>query len=266
MPQREAPLPHDHGVLAEHLCVVADGPEVLCEGLAVELVLEAVVAVHVEAGVLVPVAGQLPPLGGDLGLRPLKERQEHRHVARGHARLADPVHGGVVEAAEPRQRDGVGRLVADSDAGDAFPRAVPRRHYLQRLQRLPDPPLLVVPRADRPLAPAAGSLATLAAGAAVEVEHQLQTTLLRPVHSLVQILQGRPHVRLPVGRAQDRPVAEGQPHRVEPAAANPLEIALGDVGVSVTSDDLPRACLPLRGAEHLHEVPLAPHLGSALGI
>mmetsp|Transcript_68692 Transcript_68692/g.180119 ORF Transcript_68692/g.180119 Transcript_68692/m.180119 type:complete len:219 (+) Transcript_68692:540-1196(+) len=214
------------------------------------------VAVHVEAYPLVLAAGHPLPALGHLGLRPLEDGQHDDSLAGGHARRANRLHGLRVVAAERPQRHGVGRLVAHFDTGDACAAAVAARDHLERLERLLHAPLAPVPGAFRPLPAAGGRVAALPARAAVEVQHNLQAALLRPIHGPVDELEGWPYVRLVLRRPEHDPVAKGQADCVEPAGADGLEVGLCDVLLPVKPDDLLGAPpLPEQGAE----APLAVH-------
>mmetsp|Transcript_37203 Transcript_37203/g.107156 ORF Transcript_37203/g.107156 Transcript_37203/m.107156 type:complete len:313 (-) Transcript_37203:532-1470(-) len=167
LPHGQAPLADDHGVLLQHPLVGLHMPQLLRKGLAVELVLEAVVAMHVEAYVLVRVAEHQLPLLRELVLGALEHGQHCGHTARRHAASPDGVDRPAVVLAEPSQRRLVRRLVADGDSRDAAAVTVAPAYDLDRLQREVHVPMLPLPSAMRALPPAARRLPALAAGAAV---------------------------------------------------------------------------------------------------
>mmetsp|Transcript_39096 Transcript_39096/g.93414 ORF Transcript_39096/g.93414 Transcript_39096/m.93414 type:complete len:211 (-) Transcript_39096:610-1242(-) len=95
----QRPLACHHGISLEHPNVFLDCSQLLSKGLAVEEVLKAVVAVHVEAHISVPAARGLRPLRheGLFSFRALEDRENHGDTARIHASLSNDVHGpGIV--------------------------------------------------------------------------------------------------------------------------------------------------------------------------
>mmetsp|Transcript_104537 Transcript_104537/g.292913 ORF Transcript_104537/g.292913 Transcript_104537/m.292913 type:complete len:308 (+) Transcript_104537:253-1176(+) len=184
----ETPLADDDGELPQLLDVRLHCSQVLREGQAMPVVLEAVVPVDLEAcvGMVAAVQERLPPLG-ETSQRALEDRQHDTDLIRSHASVPYRSNRPVVKAAQDVGRHLRRRLVAHGEARDAAPVAVALRDAPYHPQRLADAPLPPVPRAARRALPAAARrLATLAPRAAMEVEEDLKAAVLGPLHGAVQ--------------------------------------------------------------------------------
>mmetsp|Transcript_112310 Transcript_112310/g.362673 ORF Transcript_112310/g.362673 Transcript_112310/m.362673 type:complete len:225 (-) Transcript_112310:210-884(-) len=221
-----------------------DSAQLLCQRFAIELVLKAMVAVDVKTDVLVSSPRHGMPLLDDNVLWSLENGQHHCHLTCRHPGTTDRIRCPVIVAAELSQWHRVGWLIADLHTSDTLVRLVAERYHLECLQGLGKPPVLPVPGALRPLPPAAGGLPALAPRATVKVQHDLQAALLRPTNSPVDVLQAWSHIGLARGGTEDHPIAEGQPNRVQPTAADALKVGLGDVRLPVPLDHLCSLPLP----------------------
>mmetsp|Transcript_4423 Transcript_4423/g.7639 ORF Transcript_4423/g.7639 Transcript_4423/m.7639 type:complete len:278 (-) Transcript_4423:7-840(-) len=221
---------------------------------------KAVVEVVLETEIAMLVARHMGPHLRKLLVVTLEDGKHHRNRIGAHACLPHCRYRLVIVAEKPLKRNLWRWLVANCNSGDACSATIAARHLTKCMQGSFRAPLAPTPGSIGPLAVATWCLWIFAPRASVQVKHYLQSKLLGPIYSSVNILQAWPNIWLAGLRPQDAPVTKRKADSIEVALLDLLEVLLCDEGLAVVSQVVYGAPL----AHDLHQVPLTTSLLSAV--